>query len=164
MQEVSPPKIRGRVGMIYALNVSWGYAITEWLGLGFYFIPGEASWRVLFGLQLIPTALMGIGSLWMPESPRWLAFRGRYEETLVVLKRIHEGVKHSDAAEIEGDEFYRREYHQIKAQMELDKEEQLGLKDIFLRPSYRKRVILVILFFLFQQVSLFKSISRSTVV
>lgn len=138
------------------MNVSWGYAITEWLGLAFYFLPSQASWCVLFGLQIIPTALMGIGSLWMPESPRWLAFEGRYEETLVVLKRIHEGVKYHDAAEIEGEEFYRREYHQIKAQIELDKAEQLGLKDIFLRPRYRKRVILVILFFLFQQVSLSK--------
>lgn len=138
--------------MMYALNVSFGYAITEWLGLGFYFIPGEASWRVLFGLQVIPTFLMFFGSFWMPESPRWLALKGRYEETLSVLKRIHEGVQH-DGGEADGEEFYRKEYEQIKAQIELDKAEQLGIKDIFTRPSYRKRVMLVILFFLFQQVS-----------
>ena len=118
-----------------------------------HLIAGQASWRVLFGLQIVPTFAMGIGSFWMPESPRFLAFRGRYEETLTVLKRIHEGVKNQDAGEIEGEEFYRREFHQVKAQIELDKEENLGLKDIFKRPSYRKRVLLVIFFFLFQQVS-----------
>jgi hypothetical protein len=141
--------------MVYALNVSIGYAVTEWLGLGFYFIPGEASWRVLFGLQIIPTILMGVGSFWMPESPRYLAFVGRYDETLEVLKRVHSGVTHEGSSEVEGEEFYRREYHQIKAQIELDKEEQLGIKDIFRRPSYRRRVLLVIGFFLFQQVSRF---------
>ncbi len=134
--------------MVYALNISIGYAVTEWLGLGFYFIPGEASWRVLFGLQFIPTILMSIGSFWMPESPRWLALKGRYEEALEVLRRIHSGVDQHDG----GEEFYQREYHQIRAQIELDKEEQLGLKDIFRKPSYRKRVLLVIGFFLFQQV------------
>src|ERR1700761_2952860 len=139
--------------MVYALNISVGYAITEWLGLAFYFIPGQASWRVLFGLQALPTILMGIGSLWMPESPRWLALKGRYDEALDVLRRIHEGVKNQVEGEIEGEEFYQQEYHQIKAQIELDKAEQLGLKDIFTRPSYRRRVILVILFFLFQQAS-----------
>ena len=108
--------------MIYALNVSWSYCVTEWLGLGFYFIPGQASWRVLFGLQAIPTVVMFVGSFWMPESPRYLALKGRYEETLSVLQRIHAGVQDQGA---DGEEFYRKEYHQIKAQIELDKAEQL---------------------------------------
>lgn len=29
--EVAPPNIRGRVGMIYAMNVSLGYMVTEWM-------------------------------------------------------------------------------------------------------------------------------------
>lgn len=136
--------------MINALNNCFGYFITEWLGLAFFFIPGQASWRVLFALQIVPTILMGVGSFYMPESPRWLALKGRYEETLVVLKRIHEGVRGDDITSDQ--EFYQREYQQIKAQIELDRAEQLGLKDILRKPSYRKRTLLVINFFVFQMV------------
>lgn len=86
---------------------------------------------------------MLVGSYFMPRSPRWLVLVGRDEEAREVLKRIHGGGQDED--------FYISEFHQIKAQIELDKAEQLGLKHIFLRPSYRKRVLLVMGFFLFQQ-------------
>ncbi len=29
--EIAPPHIRGRIAMIYAMNVSLGYAVTEWM-------------------------------------------------------------------------------------------------------------------------------------
>jgi hypothetical protein len=35
-----------------------------------------------FGVQLIPAGLLGIGSLWVKESPRWLIAKGRREEGL----------------------------------------------------------------------------------
>ena len=130
--------------MIYALNVSTGYFVTEWLRLGFYFIPGEASWQVLFGLLSIPTFAMLGSSFFMPESLRWLAFRGRYDDTLTVLRRIHEGKN-------EGVDFHQRDFHPMKAQIEMDKREQPGIKDNFQRPSNGKRVLLVIGFILFQQ-------------
>lgn len=79
----------------------------------------------------------------MPRSPRWLVLVGHNDEALSVLQRIHGGGKDEN--------FYLTEFHQIKAQIELDKAEKLGIKDIFLRPSYRKRVLLVMGFFLFQQ-------------
>lgn len=138
--------------MINALNQCFGYFVTEWLGLAFYFIGGQASWRVLFGLQIVPTILMGVGSFWMPESPRWLALVGRYDETLAVLKRMHGDVRANEVTEANEEGFYKREYKQIKAQIELDKAEQLGLKDILRKPSYRRRLLLVVNFFLFTQV------------
>ena len=107
-------------------------------GLGIYFIKSNASWRLLLGLQLLPSALMLIGSFWMPFSPRWLALKGRYEECLQVLKRMH-----GDAYD---KTFYLREYHQIRAQIEYDKKERLGMRAIWSRPSYRKRFILVFMF------------------
>lgn len=53
---------RGRVGIIYTINVALGYMVTEWIGLGLYFISENSNWRVLFGLQLLPTFMMLIGS------------------------------------------------------------------------------------------------------
>ncbi len=71
----------------------------------------------------------------MPESPRFLAYVGRYEEAREVLKKMH-------GTGLEED-FYLREFHQIKAQIELDKAERLGMKAIWRKPSYRKRFLLV---------------------
>lgn len=71
----------------------------------------------------------------MPFSPRWLALKGRYEECCEVLRKMH--------GSGQNDDFYLQEYHQIKTQIELEKEEQLGIKAVFRRPSYRKRLYLV---------------------
>ena len=85
------------------------------------------------------------GSPWMPESPRWLALMDRYDDCLAVLKQIH-GNDQDDS-----DSFYAREFHQIRAQMELEKTEKVGVKDIFVKASYRKRVLLIMAFYFFQQ-------------
>lgn len=43
---------------------------------------GSEIWRIPFGLQLIPSGLMGVGLIFATESPRWLAKVGRTEEAL----------------------------------------------------------------------------------
>jgi MFS family permease len=121
--EISPPFIRGRVAALYSLNISFSYMVTEWFGLAFYFIKGNASWRLLFGLQFVPATIVFIGSFWMPFSPRWLALKGRYDECLEVLRKIHDNQ--------EDHAFYEKEFHQIRAQIEQEKAEKLGLIDIF---------------------------------
>ena len=117
--------------------------LTEWMGLGFYFLKGNASWRLLLGLQLVPGVAMLVASYWMPFSPRWLCMKGRYEEALVVLKHMHGGM-HDDT-------FYMREYYQIKSQIELDKAERLGVGAIVRKKSHRKRLTLIVLFSFFCQ-------------
>lgn len=118
---------------------------TTWFGLGMSFVGGTAGFRVLYGLQLIPGVLMLVGSLWMPESPRWLALMNRYDECLAVLKKVHGD---EDSA---NNSFYAREFHQIQAQIELERSERLGISDIITKPSYRKRVLLIMAFYFFQQ-------------
>lgn len=113
-------------------------------GVGFSFITGTAAFRTLFAFQLVPTLIMLAGSCFVPESPRWYVLVGRYDEAVDTLKRLHEN-------EVHDPNDYESEFGQIKAQVELDKQEQLGLVDIFRRPSYRRRVLLVMGFFVGQQ-------------
>lgn len=112
-------------------------------GLGFYFIPSDVSWRLLLGLQLVPAIIMLIGSYWMPFSPRWLCLKGRYDEALSVLKRMHGGL-HDET-------FYLREYHQIKSQIELAANEKISIIDIIREKSYRRRLGIVVFTAVFQQ-------------
>ena len=105
----------------------------------FYFIPGNASWRLLYGLQLLPGVAVIVESFYMPESPRWLALKGRYSECLEVLRKVHNS--HEDRS------FYEREFHQIRAQIEHDKAAKLGVKKILTKKSYIRRISLIVGFF-----------------
>jgi hypothetical protein len=83
---------------------------------------------------------MFIPSFWMPSSPRWLVMKNRDDEAKLVLQRLHGNLGHDET-------FFQHEFSQIKAQIELDRNEGLGVKDLFVTPSYRKRVLLVIFAF-----------------
>lgn len=64
--------------------------VSYWVDLGFFFTDGEISWRFPIALQSIFTIAM-IVCIWtfrVPESPRWLASKGRHEEALAVLAQL----------------------------------------------------------------------------
>lgn len=48
-----------------------------------------ASWRIPWGLQMIPAVFLNVGMLVLPESPRWLARKDRWEECHTVLAKVH---------------------------------------------------------------------------
>jgi len=45
-------------------------------------------WRLFVIVSSLPCLLGGLAMLWFPESPRFLASRGRHDEALEVLGRI----------------------------------------------------------------------------
>ncbi|KIW08633.1 uncharacterized protein PV09_00589 [Verruconis gallopava] len=143
MSEISPPEFRGRVGGLYNLNINLGYTLTEWMGLGFSYITSDVAWRLFLGLQHVPPILMASCVPFLPESPRFLIMKGRYDEALDVIKKLHGGAPGQD------DDFYIREFNQIKAQHELEVRERVGLRTILSRPSYRKRMFIVVFQFAF---------------
>ena len=48
-------------------------------------IDGTAAFRIPWGLQMIPAILLFFFLLFLPESPRWLARKDRWEEAKEVL-------------------------------------------------------------------------------
>lgn len=63
--------------------------IMFYISYGCSFIKGTAAWRLPWGLQMIPAILLFIGMLFLPESPRWLAKKDRWEECHEVLALVH---------------------------------------------------------------------------
>ncbi|MFY9712533.1 MAG: MFS transporter [Microbacterium sp.] len=79
VSEFAPARIRGR--MIVILEAFWAVGWTAAALIGYFVIPASADgWRWAFALGAIP-ALYALVVRWgLPESPRWLASRGRIAE------------------------------------------------------------------------------------
>lgn len=57
--------------------ITWGILIQYFLQFGCSYIDGVASFRIPWGLQMIPAIVLSLGMLIFPESPRWLFDHGR---------------------------------------------------------------------------------------
>lgn len=79
VSEFAPARIRGR--LIVILEAFWAVGWTAAALIGYFVIPASADgWRWAFAVGAIP-ALYAIVVRWgLPESPRWLASRGRIAE------------------------------------------------------------------------------------
>jgi hypothetical protein len=115
-----------------------GYTIACYVGLGFYFVTGENQWRGPIGLQMALPAIILCGLSWMPESPRFLLAKGRTDQAWTIIHRMH------SSPDDLTDEFAKREFYQMRKQIELDVTFQTSYLGIFKQPSLRKRAIMTI--------------------
>ncbi|KAI9322419.1 general substrate transporter [Dichotomocladium elegans] len=134
--ELSPAHLRGRAISLQQFSIVFGIMVAFWIGYGCAYINSDASWRVPLALQLAPSVLLFVGCFFLPYSPRWLASRGRHEECLQTLAKLHAGGDTNDP-------YVRQEYTEIMDQVKFDSEK--GAKsylEIFRDASTRRRVIL----------------------
>ncbi|KAK5009960.1 hypothetical protein LTR28_012517 [Elasticomyces elasticus] len=118
----------------WGLNL--GYVVAGYIGLGFYFYSGGNQWRGPMALQMLFPFILICGLWWMPESPRWLLSKDRADEARAVVQRLH--VNPTDP----NDHFAEDEFDQMRRQIELDRTFKTSYKEIFTRPSYRKRALI----------------------
>ncbi|KAH8422953.1 putative MFS monosaccharide transporter [Aspergillus melleus] len=132
--EISPPHNRGKLACIeFTGNIS-GYAASVWVDYFCSFIDSDYSWRLPLLCQCIMGALLGVGSLIICESPRWLLDNDYDEEGMMVIANLYgKGDLHNDKA--------RQEYREIKMNVLLQRQEgERSYTDMFRR--YRKRVLI----------------------
>lgn len=52
---------------------------------GCSFLKTTAAFRVPWGIQMVPAIFLFFAMIFLPESPRWLAKKDRWEEAVFVL-------------------------------------------------------------------------------
>ena len=67
-------------------SITWGILIQYFVQFGCSYIDGVASFRIPWGLQMIPAIILSFGMLVFPESPRFLLDTGRYAFRHCVLQ------------------------------------------------------------------------------
>jgi sugar porter (SP) family MFS transporter len=85
LSEVSPPEIRGSVVFLYQMAVTVG--LLSAFVINFIFHAHE-NWRAMFAVGVIPSVLLGVGMLMLPESPRWLVLKGKHKKVQATLRKL----------------------------------------------------------------------------
>ncbi|KAG4304147.1 hypothetical protein PORY_002511 [Pneumocystis oryctolagi] len=114
MAEISPPEIRGFLLVLEELSIVLGIVIAFWITYGTRFIDSTWSFRFPFLIQIVPSLVLGFGVLFLPFSPRWLAFKGRDKESLCSLSKLRQLP--------ESDPIIQKEWIEIRAEVRFQKE------------------------------------------
>ncbi|KAL2320909.1 hypothetical protein Fmac_029878 [Flemingia macrophylla] len=80
--EIAPKELRGTLTTLNQFMIVSAVSVS-------FIIGNVLSWRALALIGLIPTAVLLLGLFFIPESPRWLAKRGRqkdFEAALQILR------------------------------------------------------------------------------
>ncbi|WP_299950725.1 sugar porter family MFS transporter [uncultured Modestobacter sp.] len=86
LAEMAPADRRGRMVTINELMIVTGQFLAFSMNaLLDALIQDPQVWRWMLGVATIPAIALFIGMFFLPESPRWYAVRGRFDETKGVL-------------------------------------------------------------------------------
>ncbi|KAF4126320.1 Sugar (and other) transporter [Geosmithia morbida] len=132
--EISPPHNRGKLACIEFSGNIIGYTTSVWVDYGCGFIENNYSWRIPLFMQCVMGVLLGLGSLIIVESPRWLLDNDHDEEGMVVIANLYGGGDIHDAKA-------RDEYREIKMDVLIQRQEgERSYVEMFRR--YRTRVFI----------------------
>ncbi|WP_119342762.1 sugar porter family MFS transporter [Facilibium subflavum] len=90
LSETAPTSIRGGMATLFQLMITIGIFLIAATNVFIAKILGhtEISLRLMFAVILIFAFVMFLGSLFLPESPRWLMLKGKHDKALDVLNKV----------------------------------------------------------------------------
>lgn len=128
LAEFTPRRHRGFL-LAFLVGGWWVGAVSAYI-VGYLLIGvGEESWRWILASSAVPAAIVLLLRLGTPESPRWLASKGRTEEARQVVQEVFG--EDADLGELPSDP------------------PKTSYRNIF-RPGYMRRTVFVSLFWILQ--------------
>jgi len=94
--ELAGPAHRGEAVLYESVFISGGLAISGWTNYGMSHVKSSALWRFPLTLSILFSVLVLVGIQFMPESPRWLVQRGRYDEAREILSIVEDVPAHDE--------------------------------------------------------------------
>ncbi|KAL5116044.1 fructose symporter [Pleosporales sp. CAS-2024a] len=134
--ETVESRLRGNLVSLYQFNIALGevlgYAVAA------MFIQVDGSWRYILGSSLVFSTIMGVGILFMPESPRYLMHKNRPLEAYKVWRRIRGVATHQSR-----EEFFvmKISTQEEEAQAAAGRTNRFPWMDFFTKPRARRAII-----------------------
>jgi sugar porter (SP) family MFS transporter len=94
ISEVAPPRVRGGLVSFNQLAITSGILLAYIVNFALKGVTDE--WRWMLGLAAIPGAVLAVGMLTVPRTPRWLAMKHRDDEAREVLETLRAGDDDAD--------------------------------------------------------------------
>jgi len=138
--EISPKRVRGALVTLNQLMITIGILVSY---ITDYLLSNDAydqSWRSMFLVGIFPALILLVGMTFLPETPRWLISKGRWEEGKAVLLKVEDpAIFDQTLTELEKD--IKEENKQIS-----------DWREVF-KPWLRAPLIITVGIFFFQQFS-----------
>ncbi len=132
--ELAPPRIRGALVTLNQLAIVTGIVVAYYVD---YLFAGSANWRAMFISAVIPSMILLVALIFLPESPRWLVIRQKTDEAFRILDRV------------ESTEDAQRHLKELEAVTEVDK---LRFRDLF-GGRFRRPLMIGVGLAIFQQIT-----------
>ncbi|MGZ3872378.1 MAG: sugar porter family MFS transporter [Mucilaginibacter sp.] len=140
ISEISPARVRGALVTLNQLMITLGillsYITDYWLSND----NNNESWRWMFLVGFVPATILLIGMFFLPETPRWLIGKNRWEEGKAVLVKL------------EDEDLIDKTLADLKADVDASSKVKTSAAEV-LKPWLRAPLIITVGIFFFQQFS-----------
>ncbi|AYL95636.1 sugar porter family MFS transporter [Mucilaginibacter celer] len=140
ISEISPSRVRGGLVTLNQLMITIGILVSY---LADYWLSDDSkpeSWRLMFLVGFIPAVILLVGMFFLPETPRWLISKGRWDEGKKIIEKLEDAdIIDNTLAELEKD-------------LQMQREQNTNWTEVF-KPWLRAPLIITVGIFFFQQFS-----------
>lgn len=137
--EIAHPRNRAQTTALINTSFYVGAICASWVTFGTVYMTGtDWSWRLCLIFQVLVPILSLAVLPFCPESPRWLASRGRFEEAHDVLAKYH-------ANGDKNDELVLYELQEIKEALELERAAKATTFSAFFKTKGNRRRLAIII-------------------
>ena len=144
LAEIAPPNIRGFIVGIFSGAVYFAVMISyaaNYCTAKYMDGSSNSQWQIPLSVKVIYNGLVGIGTLWVLESPRWLLKVGKDERAIRNLCKL----RHLSA----DDPYIAGEIEDIREQVDDEKKSVAGysfflkIRDLIFTPSLLYRLLFI---------------------
>ena len=119
LAEIAPKRIRGMLVSLNQLAITIGIVFSYLIN---YYFSDTGQWPWMLGLGVVPAVILLLGTIYLPESPRWVILKGWDQKARTILQRIRHG------------ENINKEFDEIRQTVEIEKGTHRQLLAKWLRP------------------------------